>query len=105
MAQAMACGFENLKPRPQAKKSSIAPVSLNSLGASKLDPEYTYGIEANTNFQFYNVSHQTTIHQFPTDEPEKARSIHRKFSSAKSGVHAGPLRLLAHESWERLNTG
>jgi ATP-dependent RNA helicase SUPV3L1/SUV3 len=62
--------------------------------------------------------------QFPTDEFEKARSMHRKIimhvgptnsgkthhalralAAAKSGVYAGPLRLLAHEIFERLNTG
>ena len=61
---------------------------------------------------------------FPTDEFEKARSMHRKIimhvgptnsgkthhalralAAAKAGVYAGPLRLLAHEIWERLNTG
>jgi len=61
---------------------------------------------------------------FPADEYPKARSMHRKvimhvgptnsgkthhalraLAAAKSGVYAGPLRLLAHEIWDRLNTG
>jgi len=60
----------------------------------------------------------------PPDEFPEARSMHRKIimhvgptnsgkthnalralAAAKTGVYAGPLRLLAHEIWERLNLG
>lgn len=61
---------------------------------------------------------------YPHEEFQLARSIHRKIimhvgptnsgkthnalralAAARSGVYAGPLRLLAHEIWERLNKG
>ena len=61
---------------------------------------------------------------FRTDEFERARSMLGKIimhvgpinsgkthhalhalAAAKSGVYVGPFRLLAHEIWERLNTG
>jgi ATP-dependent RNA helicase SUPV3L1/SUV3 len=61
---------------------------------------------------------------YPADAYENARSLKRTFhvhvgptnsgkthhalralAAAKSGVYAGPLRLLAHEVWERLNKG
>ncbi|PPQ88134.1 hypothetical protein CVT25_004889 [Psilocybe cyanescens] len=67
---------------------------------------------------------EATNRQFPGDEFPNARAIQRKFimhvgptnsgkthhalralAAAKSGVYAGPLRLLAHEIWNRLNTG
>ncbi|KAJ3505348.1 hypothetical protein NLJ89_g7467 [Agrocybe chaxingu] len=67
---------------------------------------------------------ETTDRWFPADEFPEARMIHRKIimhvgptnsgkthhalralAAARTGVYAGPLRLLAHEIWERLNTG
>ncbi|KAF7972250.1 hypothetical protein HWV62_35578 [Athelia sp. TMB] len=61
---------------------------------------------------------------YPAESFPKARAVRRKFhmhvgptnsgkthnalralAAAKSGVYAGPLRLLAHEVWERLNKG
>ncbi|KAF8802294.1 P-loop containing nucleoside triphosphate hydrolase protein [Phlegmacium glaucopus] len=97
--------------------------------ASKHDPEHMCRIEANTKVSSSTMSlikqlSSAMNRQFPTDEFEKARSMHRKIimhvgptnsgkthhalralAAAKSGVYAGPLRLLAHEIWERLNTG
>ncbi|KAF8891094.1 P-loop containing nucleoside triphosphate hydrolase protein [Gymnopilus junonius] len=67
---------------------------------------------------------KATSRQYPADEWPEARAMHRKFimhvgptnsgkthhalralAAAKSGLFAGPLRLLAHEIWHRLNTG
>lgn len=67
---------------------------------------------------------KATSRPFPADEHPFARKMHRKIimhvgptnsgkthhalralAAAKSGVYAGPLRLLAHEIWDRLNTG
>lgn len=98
--------------------------------ASKLDPpEHTRRIEENSGVSSSTMSliNQLTSainREFPTDEFERARNMHRKIimhvgptnsgkthhalralAAAKSGVYAGPLRLLAHEIWERLNTG
>lgn len=65
-----------------------------------------------------------TVNPFPAELFRQARLMHRKFimhvgptnsgkthnalralAAAKSGFYAGPLRLLAHEIWERLNLG
>ena len=98
--------------------------------ASKLDPpEHTHRIKENARVSSSTMSliNQLTSamnREFPTDEFERARNMHRKIimhvgptnsgkthhalralAAAKSGVYAGPLRLLAHEVWERLNTG
>ena len=98
--------------------------------ASKLDPpEHTRHIEQNARVSSSTMSliNQLTSaidREFPTDEFERARNMHRKIimhvgptnsgkthhalralAAANSGVYAGPLRLLAHEIWERLNTG
>jgi len=67
---------------------------------------------------------EATDRTFPADEFAQARTMHRRIimhvgptnsgkthhalralAAAKQGVYAGPLRLLAHEIWERLNTG
>ena len=97
--------------------------------ASKLDPDHTRRIEENARVSSSTLSLISQLassmnRQFPTDEFERARSMHRKvimhvgptnsgkthhalraLAAAKTGVYAGPLRLLAHEIWERLNTG
>ncbi|TFK65339.1 hypothetical protein BDN72DRAFT_773495 [Pluteus cervinus] len=67
---------------------------------------------------------QAADRSHPAEEYPKARRMHRKvimhvgptnsgkthhalraLAASKSGVYAGPLRLLAHEIWERLNLG
>ena len=98
--------------------------------ASKPDPsEHTRRIEENarvsrSTMSLINQLTNAVNREFPTDEFGRARNIHRKvimhvgptnsgkthhalraLAAAKSGVYAGPLRLLAHEIWERLNTG
>ena len=97
--------------------------------ASELDPERIRHIEENAGISGSTMSLIIQLasamnRQFPTDEFERARSMHRKIimhvgptnrgkthhalralAAAKTGVYAGPLRLLAHEIWERLNTG
>jgi ATP-dependent RNA helicase SUPV3L1/SUV3 len=97
--------------------------------ASKPDPEHTRRIEENTRVSSSTMSlirqlSSAMDREFPADEFERARDMHRKIimhvgptnsgkthhalralASANSGVYAGPLRLLAHEVWERFNTG
>ncbi|KAF8961528.1 hypothetical protein BDZ97DRAFT_1921211 [Flammula alnicola] len=67
---------------------------------------------------------KATSWTFPADEFQMARAMHRKIimhvgpmnsgkthhalralAAAKSGMHCGPLRLLVHEIWHKLNTG
>ncbi|KAI0081395.1 P-loop containing nucleoside triphosphate hydrolase protein [Panus rudis PR-1116 ss-1] len=44
------------------------------------------------------------MHVGPTNSGKTHNAL-RALAAAKSGVYAGPLRLLAHEIWERLNKG
>ena len=81
------------------------------------------GVDAKTVDSIQNLV-RLTDRSFPADEFPHARSTRRKvimhvgptnsgkthyalraLAAAHTGVYAGPLRLLAHEIWERLNTG
>lgn len=44
------------------------------------------------------------MHVGPTNSGKTYHAL-RAFAAAQSGVYAGPLRLLAHEIWERINLG
>ncbi|KZT11157.1 P-loop containing nucleoside triphosphate hydrolase protein [Laetiporus sulphureus 93-53] len=44
------------------------------------------------------------MHVGPTNSGKTHNAL-RALAAAKSGIYAGPLRLLAHEIWERLNKG
>ena len=124
-------GLERFGHTHDSSSSSIETIysTIFFSWASKPDSEHIRRIEANTGvststMSLINQLATATNRQFPTDEFERARSMHRKIimhvgptnsgkthhalralAAAKSGVYAGPLRLLAHEIWERLNTG
>jgi len=85
--------------------------------------EQDVGIHSGTLDSIQNLV-QLTDRSFPADEFPMARKTRRTvimhvgptnsgkthhalraLAAAPSGVYAGPLRLLAHEIWERLNTG
>ena len=125
-------GLERFGHTLDSSSSSIETIysTIFFSWASKLDPpEHTRRIEKNARVSSSTMSliNQLTSamdREFPADEFERARNMHRKIimhvgptnsgkthhalralAAAKSGVYAGPLRLLAHEIWERLNTG
>jgi ATP-dependent RNA helicase SUPV3L1/SUV3 len=130
-------GLERFGHTLDSMSSSLSSFSIETIystiffsWASNLDPpEHTRRIEENarvpsSTMSLINQLTSTMNREFPTDEFERARNIHRKIimhvgptnsgkthhalralAAAKSGVYAGPLRLLAHEVWERLNTG
>ncbi|KAF4615062.1 hypothetical protein D9613_003474 [Agrocybe pediades] len=50
------------------------------------------------------VSRKIIMHVGPTNSGKTHHAL-RALAAARTGVYAGPLRLLAHEIWERLNTG
>lgn len=56
----------------------------------------------------YPLARQTSrkiiMHVGPTNSGKTHHAL-RALAAAESGVYAGPLRLLAHEIWERLNLG
>lgn len=50
------------------------------------------------------VNRHFHLHMGPTNSGKTYNAL-KALARAKSGVYAGPLRLLAHEVWERLNVG
>jgi ATP-dependent RNA helicase SUPV3L1/SUV3 len=50
------------------------------------------------------INRKIIMHVGPTNSGKTHHAL-RALAAAKSGVYAGPLRLLAHEIWERLNKG
>lgn len=50
------------------------------------------------------MQRKVIMHVGPTNSGKTHHAL-RALAAAKTGVYAGPLRLLAHEIWERLNTG
>lgn len=88
-----------------------------------LGPPEKVGIRSETLNLLQKIT-QATDRSFPADEFPQTRRNHRKIimhvgptnsgkthhalralAGASTGVYAGPLRLLAYEIWERLNTG
>jgi ATP-dependent RNA helicase SUPV3L1/SUV3 len=51
-----------------------------------------------------NLRRKVIMHVGPTNSGKTHHAL-RALAAAKVGIYAGPLRLLAHEVWERLNTG
>jgi ATP-dependent RNA helicase SUPV3L1/SUV3 len=51
-----------------------------------------------------SVKRKIIMHVGPTNSGKTYNAL-RALAAARSGVYAGPLRLLAHEVWERLNNG
>ena len=125
-------GLERFGHTLDSSSSSIETIYSTiffSWASKPYPPEHTRRIEENARVSSSTMSliNQLTgamNREFPTDEFERARNIHRKIimhvgptnsgkthhalralAAANSGVYAGPLRLLAHEIWERLNTG
>lgn len=50
------------------------------------------------------IQRKVIMHVGPTNSGKTHHAL-RALAAAKTGVYAGPLRLLAHEIWERLNLG
>ncbi|KAF9265406.1 P-loop containing nucleoside triphosphate hydrolase protein [Marasmius fiardii PR-910] len=50
------------------------------------------------------MSRKIIMHVGPTNSGKTHNAL-RALAAAERGIYAGPLRLLAHEIWERLNTG
>ena len=51
-----------------------------------------------------SMRRKVTMHVGPTNSGKTHMAL-RALAAAKTGVYAGPLRLLAHEIWDRLNKG
>ena len=122
-------GLERFGHTHDPTKSTLETIYSTIFFSWASNTEHTRRIEENakvsrSTMSLINQLATAMNRQFPTDEFEKARKMHRKIimhvgptnsgkthhalralAAAKSGVYAGPLRLLAHEVWERLNTG
>lgn len=59
---------------------------------------------AQTHVAARSMNRHFHLHMGPTNSG-KTYSALKALSKAKTGVYAGPLRLLAHEVWERINLG
>lgn len=59
---------------------------------------------AQTYLQARSINRHFHLHMGPTNSGKTYQAL-KALSRAKTGVYAGPLRLLAHEVWERLNMG
>ncbi|KAJ7632305.1 P-loop containing nucleoside triphosphate hydrolase protein, partial [Roridomyces roridus] len=66
-------------------------------GASRSHPEEEYAAAR-------QLRRKVIMHVGPTNSGKTYRAL-RALVAAKLGVYAGPLRLLAHEIWERVNLG
>lgn len=112
---------------PKSNYGRLDEVLTNIFYSWTSDPNHQSFLETivppSTLRQIIQLREATDI-SYPVDLYPEARSIRRKFimhvgptnsgkthmalralAAAESGVYAGPLRLLAHEVWERLNKG
>ena len=112
-----------LKPHDMTSIDSIYSTTFFSWVVRTSSSLEELGVPKHT-LQLISSLVEASTRTFPADEFPNARAMHRKIimhvgptnsgkthhalralAAAKSGVYAGPLRLLAHEIWERLNTG
>lgn len=80
----------------------INPLTLDSIQNLVLLTDRSFPADE---FPMARKNRRTVImHVGPTNSGKTHHAL-RALAAAPSGVYAGPLRLLAHEIWERLNTG
>ncbi|PPQ65827.1 hypothetical protein CVT24_012054 [Panaeolus cyanescens] len=100
--------FSWLTQTEHAHRSRIikkARVSSSTLALADELMETTSCYYPADNFPFARTMHRKVImHVGPTNSGKTYHAL-RALAAAKTGVYASPLRLLAHEIWERLNTG
>ncbi|KDQ18625.1 hypothetical protein BOTBODRAFT_104008 [Botryobasidium botryosum FD-172 SS1] len=87
-------------------------ITPGALDISPSERQSLANIRASTDLRFpaewyplaRRVKRKIIMHVGPTNSGKTHRAL-QALAAAKVGVYAGPLRLLAHEVWERLNTG
>ena len=88
-----------------ASTSPALPLALRAhLGEILSITDLTQIAYAPYNITARSISRSFHLHVGPTNSG-KTYSALKALSRAPTGVYAGPLRLLAHEVWERLNLG
>lgn len=80
----------------------VPPSTLNAIiqlraAADQSYPANSYSSARSTQRKFF-------MHVGPTNSGKTHKAL-RALAAAQTGIYAGPLRLLAHEVWERLNKG
>ncbi|KAF7441248.1 RNA helicase [Pleurotus ostreatus] len=80
----------------------ISPSTLDSIENLVTAVDASYPAE---NFQLARrMRRKVIMHVGPTNSGKTYNAL-RALAAARVGIYAGPLRLLAHEIWERLNLG
>jgi len=88
--------------QPDLVITGVRPESLHTLVQAREALDLRFPAEV---FTFARCRRRKVfLHVGPTNSG-KTHTALRALASSQSGVYAGPLRLLAHEVWERLNRG
>jgi ATP-dependent RNA helicase SUPV3L1/SUV3 len=88
--------------QPRLYIDGVRPESLHVLAQAREALDLRFPAEAFTMARCRR--RKVYLHVGPTNSGKTYNAL-RALVSAKSGIYAGPLRLLAHEVWERLNRG
>ncbi|KAK7035422.1 RNA helicase [Paramarasmius palmivorus] len=81
---------------------SISPETLKSISLLHTSTSISYPADRFPDAR--RMRRHFIMHVGPTNSGKTHNAL-RALAASDSGVYAGPLRLLAHEIWERLNTG
>jgi ATP-dependent RNA helicase SUPV3L1/SUV3 len=80
----------------------VPPSTLNAITQLRAAADHSY--PANSFKHARSIRRKFYMHVGPTNSGKTHMAL-RALAAAQTGVYAGPLRLLAHEVWERLNKG
>ena len=88
--------------RQSALEKIVPPATITSIqrlaqAADRYYPEEQYSLAR-------KINRKIIMHVGPTNSGKTHHAL-RALAAAPLGIYAGPLRLLAHEIWERLNLG
>ncbi|KAF5372866.1 hypothetical protein D9758_001616 [Tetrapyrgos nigripes] len=89
-------------PANQDALQSIPPVTLSTM--TKLFNAASVSSPSDIFPRARMLRRKVYMHVGPTNSGKTHNAL-RALAAAKSGIYAGPLRLLAHEIWSRLNRG
>ncbi|KAH6919301.1 ATP-dependent RNA helicase suv3 [Coprinopsis sp. MPI-PUGE-AT-0042] len=84
------------------QKYQVSPAVIDDMAALAKATDRRYIAEDYPETR--RVHRKVIMHVGPTNSGKTYHAL-RALAAAKRGVYAGPLRLLAHEIWERLNLG
>ncbi|EIN07870.1 P-loop containing nucleoside triphosphate hydrolase protein [Punctularia strigosozonata HHB-11173 SS5] len=82
--------------------SRVSPDTTESMHNLYASTDLSYPAERFPNAR--SMRRKIIMHVGPTNSGKTHNAL-RALAAARTGVYAGPLRLLAHEIWERLNKG